>query len=239
MKKIFTTSTVLAWLACCCCLQNSFAQNFIDKYLTDPLVYTTIASSTNSINKPRDLDFKPNTNELWVVNYGGNNGGNVVILYGAGKPNQTSQYRKDSHTGHFMMYPSALAFSDNGEWGSTPEIKNTANANSTFMGPSLWSGDTSITARVCQNNWVTGYPLGSHLDMLHQSPFSMGIAADSLKIFWVFDGYNGNICKYDFNIDHSPGYDNHSAGKIWRYSDVAVVREVGVPSHMVLDRSCI
>lgn len=221
----------------CCYFQYSFSQNFIDKYLTDPLVYTTIANSSNSINKPRDLDFKPNTNEMWVVNYGTTNGGNVVIIYNASQPDQSSQYRKDSHTGHFMMYPSALAFSDNGEWGSSSEIKNTSNSGSTFMGPALWSGDTSITARVFQNNWVNGYPLGSHLDMLHQSPFAMGIAADSLKVFWVFDGWNGNICRYDFNIDHSPGYDNHSAGKIWRYSDIAVTRTVGVPSHMVLDRN--
>ena len=234
-KRKFTFGTCLMLL--CCCLQYSFSQSFIDKYLTDPLVYTTIANSSNSINKPRDLDFKPNTNELWVVNYGTTNGGNVVIVYNAGQPNQSSQYRKDSHTGHFMMYPSALAFSDNGEWGSTGEIKNTASASSTFMGPSLWSGDTNITAKVFQNNWVNGYPLGSHLDMLHQSPFAMGIASDSLKVFWVFDGWNGNICKYDFNIDHSPGYDNHSSGKIWRYTDIAVTRTVGVPSHMVVDKN--
>jgi len=216
--------------------QPAYSQNFIDKYLSDPLVYTTIANSANSINKPRDLDFKPYTNELWVVNYGTTQGGSAVIFYNAGENNQTSQYRKDSHTSHFMMYPSALAFSQNGEWASTSEIRNTASANSTFMGPSLWSGDTNITAKVFQNNWVNGYPLGSHLDMLHQSPFAMGIASDTLKIYWVYDGWNGNICKYDFNIDHSPGYDNHSAGKIWRYSDVSVLRAPGIPSHMVLDK---
>lgn len=220
-----------------CSYSSLISQNFIDKYLSDPLTYSTIGNSSNSINKPRDLDFKPYTNELWVVNYGNTQGGNVVIFYNAGQTNQTSQYRKDSHTSHFMIYPSALAFSSNGEWGSTGEIKNTASPNSTFMGPSLWSGDTNITAKIFQNNWVNGYPLGSHLDMLHQSPFAMGIASDTLKIFWVYDGYNSNICKYDFNIDHSPGYDNHSAGKIWRYSDVSVLRAPGIPSHMVLDKS--
>ena len=236
MKKLTTNLAGFIFLLCCS-HYCGYAQNFIDKYLSDPLIYTTIANSSNNINKPRDLEFKPNTNELWVVNYGANSGGNVVILYNAGQSNQTSQYRKDSHSSHFMLYPSALAFSDNGEWGSTSEIKNTGNANSTFMGPSLWSGDTSIMAKVCQNNWVSGYPLGSHLDMLHQSPFAMGIASDSAKVFWVFDGWNSNICRYDFNIDHSPGYDNHSSGKIWRYSDVSVLRAVGIPSHMALDRT--
>ena len=42
-----------------------------------------------------------------------------------------------------------------------------------------------------------------------------GIAADSAKVYWVMDGHNGNICRYDFVEDHGPGYDDHSAGKIW------------------------
>lgn len=236
MKNIFTLRMCVTIMGCCW-LQLGFSQNFIDKYLSDPLVYTIVANSSNSINKPRDLDFKPNSNELWVINYGTTNGGNVIILFNAGQPNQTSQYRKDSHTSHFMIYPSALAFSDIGEWASTSEIKNTSSPSSTFMGPSLWSGDTNITAKVFQNNWVSGYPLGSHLDMLHQSPFAMGVAHDTAKVYWVFDGWNSNICKYDYNVDHSPGYDNHSAGKIWRYTDVVVTRAVGIPSHMVLDKS--
>lgn len=214
------------------------AQNFLDKYLTDPLTYSIIATSSDGINQPRDLDFKPFTNELWVVNYGTvNGGGSTTIFYNAGLPNQTSQFRKDSHTSHFMVYPSALAFSDIGEFGTTGEIKNSASPNSTFMGPSLWSADTNIFGKVFQNNWVNGYPLGSHLDMLHQSPFAMGIAHDSAKAYWVFDGYNSNICKYDYVADHSPGYDNHSAGKIWRYTDVNVLRAPGIPSHMVLDKT--
>ncbi|MEO5570710.1 MAG: T9SS type A sorting domain-containing protein, partial [Bacteroidia bacterium] len=82
-----------------------------------------------------------------------------------------------------------------------------------------------------------GYPLGSHIDMLHQSPFSMGIAHDSAMAYWVMDGHNDNICKYDYVMDHGPGYDNHGAGKIWRYIDVSVTRVPQVPSHMVLDKS--
>lgn len=232
LKKLIPLVTVFVWSH-----TDLLSQNFIDKYLSDPLTYSVIGNASNNVNKPRDLDFKPHTNELWVVNYGTNQGGSVVVFYEAGQVNQTSQYRKDSHTGHFMIYPSALAFSSNGEWASTNEIKSTGSPNSTFMGPSLWSGDTSITARVFQNNWVNGYPLGSHLDMLHQSPFAMGVAADTLKAYWVYDGYNSNLCKYDFNVDHSPGYDDHSAGKIWRYSDVSVQRAPGIPSHMVLDKA--
>ncbi len=60
--------------------------------------------------------------------------------------------------------------------------------------------------------------------MLHQSPFAMGIAADSAKVYWVMDGHFGNIVRYDFVQDHGPGYDYHGAGKIWRYTDVPVTR---------------
>ena len=109
-------------LIICCFKQTGFSQNYLDKYLSDPLTYTTIANSSNSINKPRDLDFKPNSNELWVVNYGSSQGGNLSIVYNAGQNNQTVQYRKDSHTSHFMMYPSALAFSEIGNFSGTPYI---------------------------------------------------------------------------------------------------------------------
>ena len=212
-------------------------QNFLDKYLTDPLTYTTIANVSNSISSPRDLDFKPGTNELWVVNYGNSNGGTNVIIYNAGLPNQTSEYRKDSHTAHFMGYPSALAFSDKGDWASSGEIFSTCGSTCTFMGPSLWSGDTNIFARVFQNNWLNNYPLGSHLDMLHQSPYSMGIAHDSDNVYWVFDGHNGNLCRYNFGVDHGPGHDDHSDGKIWRYTDVFLNREINVPGHMAVDKA--
>lgn len=227
MKKIIIT---------CLCMSPALlpAQNYIDRYLTDPLTYTVIGSSTDQVNAPRDLDVKPNTSEIWVGNYGTSGGGSFIIFYNAGLPTQTSQYRKDTHADHFDRYTSAFAFSEIGEFGTIGENQNPS-SGSTFMGPSLWSSDTAIFARVFQNNWVNGLPLGSHLDMLHQSPYGMGIAHDSAKAYWVFDGYNGNICKYDFVMGHGPGYEDHSAGKIWRYTDVAVTRVNNVPSHMCKD----
>ncbi len=209
----------------------------IDRYLTDPLTYTNIVTSADQVDMPRDLDFKPNSNELWVMLKGGTNGGSMVIVHNAGLVGQTDEYRKDTHSSHFMRVASAMAFSDNGEWAAVSEIQSTAGGNSTFMGPALWSADPNIFATVFQNAWVSGFPLGSHRDMLHQSPFAMGIAADSAKVYWVMDGHNGNICRYDFVEDHGAGYDDHSAGKIWRYTDVLVTRVADIPSHMVLDRA--
>lgn len=230
MKKLLLISVLFASSRC-------YSQNLIDNYLSGTPVYTTIAGSTNSVNQPRDLDFKPFTNELWVVNKGTSAGGSAVIIYDAGQPGQSSQLRKDSHTGHFMLYSSSIAFGAGGEFGTTGEIQSTAGPTATFMGPTLWSSDTSIYARVFQNAWVGSKPLGSHLDMLHQSPFGMGIAHDAANAYWVFDGHNGNLCKYDFDGDHSPGYDDHSNGKIWRYTDVLLTREVDIPGHLVKDQA--
>ncbi len=210
---------------------------YIDRYLVDSLKYTVIGTSADRLSQPRDLDFKHFSNELWVVNYGTANGGTNVIFYNAGQPNQRSEYRKDSHSSHFMCYPSALSFGDDGRWASVGEIQSTAGPGSTFMGPSLWSSDTSIFARVFQNNWITGKPLGSHYDMLHQSPYAMGIAHDTALAYWVADGWNGTICKYNYEQDHGPGYEDHSHGKVWRYTDVPFTRVAGVPSHLVMDKS--
>lgn len=212
------------------------SQNYIDRYLSNPVSVTVIGTSSNGISVPNDLDFRPNSNELWVANRGDAGGGSITIFYNAGLSNQVIENRKDSHSGHFMPFTSALAFSEQGEWATSNEIKNTADPSSTFMGPALWSADTNIFARVFQNNWQGGFPLGSHLSMLHQSPFAMGIAHDTDRVYWVFDGWNSNLCKYDFSNHHSPGYDDHSAGKIYRYIDVSLTRVPNVPSHLVMDK---
>src|SRR5262245_53709967 len=231
-------SKLLYFVLAICCAATAAAQNFLDKYLTDPLTYTTIAALADSVRAPRDLDFKPGTNELWIVNANAQgDGGTNVIIYNAGLPGQTSQYRKDTHTGHFMGNPSAMAFDDKGNWGSSGEIYSTCGAGCTFMGPSLWCGDTNIFARVFQNNWLGNYPLGSHLDMIHQSPYAMGIAHDTLNAYWVFDGHNTTLCRYDFGVDHGPGHDDHSDGRIRRYTDVLLERTIGVPGHMVEDKA--
>ncbi len=220
------------------CVTDGFSQNYLDQYLSNPITYTNVGGSANQVNVPRDLDFKPNTNELWVLNKGNSSGGSVVIFHNAGLANQSSQYKKDSHAGHFMVNSSSMAFGDDNNWGSVGEVLNTnGSSTSTFMGPSLWSGDLNIFASVFQSNWASGTPLGSHLDMLHQSPFGMGIAHDNNLVYWVFDGYNGNICKYNYVMDHGPGYEDHSAGIVARYTDVPVLREQDVPSHMVVDKA--
>ncbi|MFI5264075.1 MAG: T9SS type A sorting domain-containing protein, partial [Candidatus Kapaibacterium sp.] len=228
------------------CTSPLFAQtgNAIDKYLAGIPQPTIIGSASDNLAVPQDLKFSPvpsRKNELWVVNYGDYNiGGYMVIFYDAGKPTQHSEYRHDSHSAHFMVYPTALAMGspDSAYFSTIGEALNSVGDNtSTFMGPVLWDSDTTKFARINQNDWVTGLPLGSHIDMLHQSPYSMGIAFDTLNQYWVFDGYHGCLYHYDFNKSHGYGGDDHSDGKILKYKEVKLKRIPNLPSHMIVDKS--
>ena len=219
-----------------CICSGVYAQSELDKYISGPNAFTVVGNASNNLTSPHDLDFVPGRpGEWWVLNKEAG-GGSVVIFFDAGKPSQSSQFRRDSHNDHFMANAVAIAMGDNGNFCSAQEIKNTASASSTFMGPALWSNDTSIFARINQNNWVNGQPLGSHLDMLHQSPYGMGVAHDNGNIYWYFDGYNGNICRYEFSTPHEIGGDDHSDGKIYRYTGVTVTRKPNIPSHLALDK---
>jgi len=133
-----------------------------------------------------------------------------------------------------MHTASSLAFDDQGFFANTLECQDANNnINGFFSGPTLWDSDLSIYAAVNQEN---GGLLGSHLDMIHQSPYSMGIEYAGLgNIYWVFDGYHSSIVRYDFETPHEIGGHDHSDGKVWRYDEVSVSRQEGVPSHMILD----
>ena len=160
-------------------------------------------------------------------------GGSTVIFHNTGLSSQSSEYRKDSYSRHFMHTASSLAFDNQGFFANTLECQDANNnSNGFFSGPTLWDSDLSIYAVMNQD----GPLLGSHLDMIHQSPFSMGIEyAGSGNIYWVFDGYHSSIVRYDFATPHEIGGHDHSDGKVWRYDEVDIAREEGIPSHMILD----
>lgn len=240
MKKITLLSVILG------SMQAMTAQNAIDSYLTGNPKYVTIATATNKLASPRDLDFKPDasgalTYEMWVVNNGTASvpGSGMVMIFNVGRSNQLSRYRRDSNANHFLRNGPAIAFGltdFNGKPGGNVLWANAIEGNNggdNFTGASLWPSDTNIYAKIHQND---NY-LGSHCDMLHQSPYSMGIAHEKGNAFWLFDGYAGNICRYDFAVPHGYGEDDHSDGMIRRYSDVKVVRKPNVPSHLILDKA--
>ena len=175
MKKIIIqTSLALT-------MQLTFGQNIIDSYLIQANNTTTMrGDSSDGLHRPRDLDFHSSPereNELWVIKevsaiFDGTNGGSTVTYYNAGSESQWADYRKDSFSAHFMHTASAIAFSENGTFANALDVQD-ANNNSGgyFSGCTLWDSDTSIYARVYQN----GPLLGIHWDMIHQSPYSIGI----------------------------------------------------------------
>lgn len=207
--------------------------NKIDEFLQGEPVFTTIATAGDDLNKPNDLDFFPilGKNELWVVNERTETaGGSTLTIYDAGTPDQSFLPREDGNAWHFMSLPTGIAFSDNLNFATSPGVKDANHSGGIFTGPTLWSSDPDIYAQPSGGN-------GSHLDMLHGSPYSMGIAAESDNAFWVFDGWNNTIVRYDFRNDHGPGHDDHSDAIVRRYSEIKVKRDGNIPSHMVIDKS--
>ena len=214
------------------------SQNIIDAYLIGNFTTVLQGTSADGLILPRDLDFHKDAdrqNELWVINEnnigGRTHGGSTVTFYNAGQETQWSDYRKDAYSAHFMHTASAIAISENGTFGNPLDVQDANNNNGYFTGPVLWPTDTSIYARVHQN----GPDLGSHLDMIHQTPFGEGMASEGGNVYWVFDGYHNAIVKYDFANPHAAGGDYHSDGIVWRHSDVIVQREAGLSSHMEFD----
>ncbi len=206
---------------------------------------TVIGSADHDISAPRDLDFNPDSpGELWVVNYETDS---TTTFFNAGQTDEWEN-RSDVFGEHFMEKVSSIAFGDptwtnaNGDvvtaFGTCQESRNTYNdryAPNDFMGPTLWPSDMETYAAVNQDPW--GDALGSHLDMLHQSPESVGIAHDSGNAYWVFDGHNGDLVYYDFAADHGAGGEDHSDGVVRRHTDVVLTRLEGVPGHMELDKA--
>ena len=224
----------------------SFAQMYFEKLIDSPFVINKLSGTEiDGLNSPRDLDFhtgQNRNNELWVINensaiFDSNFGGSTVTYYNAGFEDQWVDYRKDSYSAHFMNTASAIAFSNNGGFANTLDVQDAnGNQNGYFSGCTLWDSDTSVYARVNQN----GSELGSHWDMLHQSPYSVGIAAEVDNIYWLFDGYHNTIAKYDFqepHPDHEHGGEDHSDGIIYRYDEIEVERVSGLSSHMVIDQT--
>ena len=231
-------------IACCVILiglltKNSFSQQTIDSYVLDSNlnVFTLVASSTNSLVSPVDLDFFPNQAtrpfELWILNQGTvSTGGSTVIVSNANKSTRTSKYVKDGNSWHFMSLASAIAFGDS-LWATSADVLDANHQTGRYTGPTLWSSDISIYGIV--GNPSSSAVNGSHLDMIHQSPYSKGIAFEKDLAYWVLDGYEGNIKRYDFGQPHQPGGSIHSAGLVRVYNDFQFTKHATLPSHIVID----
>ena len=202
--------------------------------------WTLIGDSNDGLNTPRDLGFNPEKEgELWVVN---RKDDSTSIFFDAGQASQSSVHIIDPYALHFMDQVSSIEFGAPGTFGTCQESRNTYNGpgqGDDFMGPTLWPSDLSIYGE--SNPEAVEYlsrlfgmhvDLGSHLDMLHQTPLCMGIAWQGENVYWAFNGRDGSIDRNNFHEDHGPGYDDHSDGTIYRYAMGAFSRVEDVPSHM-------
>jgi len=211
---------------------------------------TEIGDENDGLKIPRDLAFNPDVEgELWVVNQTNDS---MTIFTDAGTDNQTSENIIDPYALHFMDQPSSLAFgaalfeeTTSLNFGTCQESVNDYNGGyqpNYFMGPTLWTSDRDLFGE--SNPDAVAYltemfgmyvDLGSHIDMLHESPLCMGIAHDYDNVYWVFDGYNESIYRYDFQEDHGMGYDDHSDGIMERYVEGEIAYAEDIPSHLILD----
>ncbi len=192
---------------------------------------TVFGSVVHGLDKPMDLAFHPDYSrmELWIVNQKvENSGGTTTTFFDVSSPNPSNSTLQDGNAWHFMSLPTGISFSENGNFATSTGVFS-ANHNSTpFTGPTLWSSDLEIYAQPSGQN-------GSHLDMLHCSPYSQGIEYESDNVFWIFDGYSGDIVRYDFGEDHGAGNSQHEDGRVRRYPVPVARIDETVPCHMVLD----
>ncbi len=208
------------------------APNIIDDYIDFLPVVQEVASSTEGLDKPTDLDFFPilGKNELWVINERTEDeGGSTVTFYEVGTDGQEALERIDGNAWHFMSLPTGIAFSETEFFATSPGVLDANHSGGDFTGPTLWTSDAEIYARPSGGN-------GSHMDMLHGSPRSMGIAHEVDNVYWVYDGHNDHPVRYDFVEDHGPGAADHSDGRIRRYTEIELKREGAIPSHLILDK---
>ena len=209
--------------------------NKIDQIVMSEPIITTVATAANGLDKPTDLDFFPvlGKDELWVINQRTESAGGstVTISEATAETPSDFQMKVDGNSWHFMSLPTGIAFSsENFNFANSTGVKDANHNGGTFTGPALWSSDPAIYAQPSGGN-------GSHLDMLHGSPFCMGIAHEVDNVFWVYDDWNKDIVRYDFGEDHGPGNADHDDGKIRRYKNIGIQKDGDIPSHMILDKS--
>jgi len=156
----------------------------------------------------------------------------VAVIAGAGDDAPSFELKKDDNAWHFMRRPTSIAFGVDGLFATCGEAR-TANFEDEavpYNGPALWTSDPAIfgqPASAGQN--------GKHIDMLHETPFCMGIAHERDNVYWAFNGDAGSLDRYDFNVPHEVGGEDHDDGELARYAAGEMKRVPGIPSHMAYD----
>ncbi len=185
-----------------------------------------VANADDGLSTPRDVAINPEAPEqLWIPNYATNS---ITIVRNAGTPQRDSVRRTTRGADHFLVRPSAMAFGASGMMATVHETDQITQRQTpaNFMGPTLWPTDYKF--------FDGGHP--SHLDMLHNSPNGNGVAWEDANVYWLVDGANRSLTRYDFGMPHEPGGEDHSDGVVRRYAEGMVRFMAGVTAHLEFDR---
>ena len=171
----------------------------------------------------------------------------AALAFGAGSSLVTCQESENNYDGRktpnrFMgpsLYDTIAVEGTHAATGGWPKGRHIfIDAEGNKCDPHVASDRSSI-----KNNTTTTTTtcFMTHVDMLHASPNCMGIAHDPEpytpynNVFWVFDGLNSTLIRYDFEQPHGPGSLDHSLANVRRYPEIKLTRVPGVPGHMVVD----
>lgn len=142
------------------------------------------------------------------------------------------ELKEDGNSWHFMRRPTAIAWGEGALFASCGEglTDNYEDDDTPYAGPALWSSDPAIFG-------VEPLPTqnGTHIDMLHETPYCMGLAHESANAFWAFNGLAGSLDRVDFHAPHVVGGEDHDDGEVHRYIAGQLLREPEVPSHLAYD----
>ena len=148
----------------------------------------------------------------------------MALISGASGASPSTEIVADGNSWHFLRRPMGLAFAPAGQRQFLATCGEARTANYTdreapYNGPVLWDADRSAvraTPRPRTN--------GTHVDMLHETPYCMGIAHERGNVFWVFNGDVGAFDRYDFNAPHEPGGRITRTVEVWRYGEGELAR---------------
>jgi sugar lactone lactonase YvrE len=202
----------------------------------DSVEITPIVNPADGIVDPRDVTLNPQFTavQLWVVN-----GDDTIVFYdNPGEDTQVPTRIADPYAWHALDNPTGIAFgfatvagNDNYTFATCHESVNDADGTrkaDNRMGPTLWLSDPEVLGVVSPNGF------GSHLAQVHESPNCMGISFENATAYWVFDGNDGALVRYDFDDDEVIGDEDVAGSTIARY-DAGLSRVAGVPSGVLYD----
>jgi hypothetical protein len=158
--------------------------------------------------------------------------GAVAVVSKATGESPSAVIKQDGNSLHFMRRPTQLAWGEGLLFASCGEAltDNFEDVDIPYAGPVLWSSDPEIFGvkpKADQN--------GTHLDMLHETPYCMGIAHESGNAYFAFNGDAGALDRVDFHAPHQIGGEDHADGEVHRYVTGELLRVPEVPSHLAYD----